>query len=114
MAVQRLERGDLWKSKAIALKIQLRDRFRVAVDNRRRRRSNLPAMFSGDDGYLSIIVDRWLRRFRDFRKESLPSSSTFYRKRGFALLLLLRFDKVLFLFFETAVQLLNKNTRGRS
>jgi monolysocardiolipin acyltransferase len=81
MAVQRLERGDLWKSKAIALKIQLRDRFRVAVDNSRRRRSNLPAMFSGDDGYLSIIVDRWLRRFRDFRKESLPSSSTFYRKR---------------------------------
>ena len=82
MAVQRLERGDLWKSKAKALQIRLRDRFRVAVDRRRRLREVLFAGDGdGDDGCFSSTVDRWLRRFRDFRRESLPSS-TFYRKRG--------------------------------
>ncbi|KAL0006022.1 hypothetical protein SO802_013583 [Lithocarpus litseifolius] len=82
MAVQRLERGDLWKSKAMALQIRLRDRFRVAVDRRRRLREVLFAGDGdGDDGCFSSTVDRWLRRFRDFRRESLPSSSTFYRKR---------------------------------
>lgn len=83
MAVQRLERGDLWKSKAMALQIRLRDRFRVAVDRRRRLREVLFAGDGvGDDGCFSTTFDRWLRRFRDFRRESLPSSSTFYRKRG--------------------------------
>jgi len=75
MAVHRIERGDLWKSKAEALSLRLRDRFRVAVDRRRRKQ---PMLFSGD-GYLST-VDRLLRRFRDFRRDSLPSSSVFYRK----------------------------------
>ena len=84
MAVQRLERGDLWKSKAMALQIRLRDRFRVAVDRRRRLREVIFAGDGdGDDGCFSTTFDRWLRRFRDFRRESLPSSSsTFYRKRG--------------------------------
>lgn len=75
MAVHRIERGDLWKSKAEALSLRLKDRFRVAVDRRRRKQ---PMLFS-DDGYFST-VDRLLRRFRDFRRDSLPSSSAFYRK----------------------------------
>lgn len=76
MAVQRIERGDLWKSKARVLQLRLRDRFRVAVDRHRRR----PPMFS--DGYFSSTLQRWLTRLRDFRRDSLQSSSAFYRKRG--------------------------------
>ncbi|GAY57441.1 hypothetical protein CUMW_179480 [Citrus unshiu] len=76
MSVQRIERGDLWKNKARALQLQLRDRFRVAVDKHRRR----PAIFS-QNGSFSSTVERWLRLFRDFRRDSLPSTSTFYRKR---------------------------------
>lgn len=76
MSVQRIERGDLWKNKARALQLQLRDRFRVAVDKHRRR----PAIFS-QNGSFSSTVERWLSLFRDFRRDSLPSTSTFYRKR---------------------------------
>ncbi|KAK8480429.1 hypothetical protein V6N13_131006 [Hibiscus sabdariffa] len=73
MAVQRLDRGDLWKNKARVLQLQLRQRFRVAVDSHRH------SVFA--DRYFSSTVQRWLRRFRDFRRDSLPSSSAFYRKR---------------------------------
>ncbi|RVW83135.1 Tafazzin [Vitis vinifera] len=66
---------DLWKSRARSLQLRLRDRFRIAVDRHRR----LP-MFS-TDGYFSSTLQRWLRRVRDFRRDSLPSSSAFYRKR---------------------------------
>ncbi|KAF5454084.1 hypothetical protein F2P56_023776 [Juglans regia] len=71
-----IERADLWKSNAKALSLRLRDRFRVAVDRHRRKQP----MFSGD-GYFSSTFDRLLHRFRDFRRDSLPSSPTFYRKR---------------------------------
>lgn len=75
MAVH-IERGDVWKINAKALSLRLRNRFRVAVDRRRRKQ---PMLF-GDDSYFSSTLDRWLRRFRDFRRDSLPSSSAFYRK----------------------------------
>jgi hypothetical protein len=94
MAVHRIERGDLWKSKAEALSLRLRDRFRVAVDRRRRKQ---PMLFSGD-GYLST-VDRLLRRFRDFRRDSLPSSSVFYRKGGLVSICIFVFRKC-FLFLN--------------
>ncbi|EOY11503.1 hypothetical protein QUC31_009457 [Theobroma cacao] len=76
MAVQWIDRGDLWKNKARVLQLQLRQRFRVAVDRHRRHRHSMFA-----DRYVSSTVQRWLRRFRDFRRDSLPSSSAFYRKR---------------------------------
>lgn len=66
-------RGDLWKDSARFLQHRLRDRFRVAVDRHRRR-----TKFS--DGYLSSTMQRWVQRFHNFRRDSLPSSSTFYRK----------------------------------
>ncbi|KAF9681560.1 hypothetical protein SADUNF_Sadunf05G0014300 [Salix dunnii] len=80
MAVQRIELGggDLWKSKAKALQLRLRDRFRVVVDRHRRR----PHIFSAaSDDYFSSTVQRWLNHFRDFRRDSLHSPSAFYRKR---------------------------------
>ncbi|CAK7340643.1 unnamed protein product [Dovyalis caffra] len=80
MAVQRIEigRGDLWKCKAKALQLRLLDRFRVAVDRHRRR----PQIFSAaSDGYFTSTVQRWLNRFRDFRRDSLQSPTAFYRKR---------------------------------
>ncbi|XVF41872.1 hypothetical protein PTKIN_Ptkin01aG0315500 [Pterospermum kingtungense] len=76
MGVQWIDRGDLWKKKALALQLQLRQRFRVAVDRHRRHRQSMFA-----DRYFPSTVQRWLRRFRDFRRDSLPSSSAFYRKR---------------------------------
>ncbi|XP_058223770.1 uncharacterized protein LOC131333325 [Rhododendron vialii] len=70
-----IERGDLWKDKVRSLQLLLRDRFRVAVDRHRRRPS-----FS--DGYFSSTLQRWLRRFRSFRTDSLPSTtSSFCRRR---------------------------------
>ncbi|KAE8733388.1 Subunits of heterodimeric actin filament capping protein Capz superfamily isoform 1 [Hibiscus syriacus] len=52
--------------------------FRSKLSSRSNGRS---AVFT--DRYFSSTVQRWLRRFRDFRRDSLPSSSAFYRKRGF-------------------------------
>ncbi|KAL8130481.1 hypothetical protein V2J09_019636 [Rumex salicifolius] len=75
MASHRIDHGDLWKNKARILQLQLRERFRVAVDRRLGR-----PMFS-DDGYFSSTVTRWLHRFRNFRRDSLASSSAFYRRR---------------------------------
>ncbi|XP_062084824.1 uncharacterized protein LOC133790978 [Humulus lupulus] len=75
MAAARIERGDLWKNKARSLQLQLRNRFRVAVDRRLRRH---PIFV---DGYFSSTLQRYLQRFQDFRRDSLPSSSAFYRKR---------------------------------
>lgn len=67
--------ADLWKDRARSLQLRLRDRLRVAVDHHCRR----PKIY---DGYLSSTVERWLQRFSDFRRDALPSSSTFYRKKG--------------------------------
>lgn len=97
MAVQRIDRGDLWKNKVRALQLQLRDRFRVAVDRHRRRRHR-PQIFAAD-GSLSTAIQRWLGLFRDFRRDALPSaSSAFYRKRGqpVGLTHVLRFECILF------------------
>ncbi|KAM3290671.1 tafazzin [Capsicum chacoense] len=66
--------ADLWKDRARSLQLRLRDRLRVAVDHHCRR----PKI---SHGYLSSTVDRWLQRFSDFRRDTLPSSSTFYRKK---------------------------------
>ncbi|KAK4282781.1 hypothetical protein QN277_014115 [Acacia crassicarpa] len=71
----RFDRGDLWKNKARSLQLKLRNRLRVTVDLHWQRQ---PTLFP--EGYFSSTVERWLRRFRDFRQESLPSSS-FYRKK---------------------------------
>ncbi|KAB2621494.1 tafazzin [Pyrus ussuriensis x Pyrus communis] len=76
MAAARVERGDLWKSKALSVQLRLRQRFRVEVDRRLRHHP----IFS-NDGYFSSTLQRWLERFRDFRRDSLPSSTAFYRKR---------------------------------
>ncbi|TXG65099.1 hypothetical protein EZV62_006374 [Acer yangbiense] len=75
--VQRLDKkGDLWKNRARELQLRLRDRFHVAVERHRCR----PEIFS-QDGFFSSSVQRWLRLFHDFRRDSLPSSSVLYRKR---------------------------------
>ncbi|RZB49380.1 Tafazzin isoform B [Glycine soja] len=75
-----LDRGDVWKSKARSLQLQFRDRFRVAVDHHWRRRHHHTFIPSAD-GYFSSTIQRCLSRFRDFRRDSLPSSTSFYRKR---------------------------------
>lgn len=82
IAAEVSEMEDLWKSRARSLQFRLRDRFRVAIDRHCRR-----PMFS-TDGYFSSTLQRWLRRFRDFRRDSLSSSSAFYRKRGLSLVLI--------------------------
>ncbi|OIW13575.1 hypothetical protein TanjilG_29316 [Lupinus angustifolius] len=81
--MHRLDRGDVWKSKARSLQLQFKYRFRVAVDRhwRRRRHHHLFVPADRGDGYFSETFHRWLIRFRDFRRDSLPSTSSFYRKR---------------------------------
>ncbi|KAF8394578.1 hypothetical protein HHK36_020791 [Tetracentron sinense] len=74
MAEAWIDRGDLWKNKVRALQLRLRDHFRVAVDRHRRR-----PRFS--DGYYSSTLQRCVLRLRNLRRDSLPSSSSFYRKR---------------------------------
>ncbi|KAG8363852.1 hypothetical protein BUALT_Bualt19G0065500 [Buddleja alternifolia] len=79
MVVQRwIEcRGDLLAEGAKSLQLRLRDRFRVAaVDFHRRRNLRIT-----NGGYFSSTVQRWRDSFSDFRRDSLPCSSTFYRKR---------------------------------
>ncbi|GER34573.1 phospholipid/glycerol acyltransferase family protein [Striga asiatica] len=70
-------RGDLLAEGAKSVRLRLRDRFRVAAVDYRRSRC---MSFSGS-GYFSSTVQRWLDRFSEFRHGSLPSASTFYRKR---------------------------------
>ncbi|XP_042051970.1 tafazzin-like [Salvia splendens] len=70
-------RADLLAEGAKSLQLRLRDRFRVAAVDYHRRRN----LRSANAGYLSSSVQRWLDRFSEFRRETLPSSSTFYRKR---------------------------------
>ncbi|KAM7278511.1 hypothetical protein ACFE04_005645 [Oxalis oulophora] len=72
MAAQWIDRGEVWKHNARALQLQLKDRFRVVVDRHRRK---------SQDSYFSSTVQRYLSRFRDFRRDSLHSSTAFYRKR---------------------------------
>nr|DAD33311.1 TPA_asm: hypothetical protein HUJ06_012162 [Nelumbo nucifera] len=69
-----IDQSDLWKEKARALQIRIRDRFRIAVD-KHRRKSRL------SDGYFSSSVQRWVLRLRNLRTDSMPASSPFYRKR---------------------------------
>jgi len=91
--MHRLDRGDVWKNKARSLQLQLRDRFRVAVDRHWRRRHN--RTISPDaDGYFSSTLQRWLSRIRDFRRDSLPSSTSFYRKRGIQFNLIIYFLEI--------------------
>ncbi|XP_051145671.1 uncharacterized protein LOC127261381 isoform X1 [Andrographis paniculata] len=70
-------RGDLMAEGAKSLQRRLRDRFRVTAVNYHRRRN---IRISGGR-YFSSTVQRWLDRLSDFRRDSLPSSSTFYHKR---------------------------------
>lgn len=70
-----LDRGDLLKANARFLQLQLRQRFRVAVDRHFYRRRD--SLSSSVDGRVSSAVKRWLHRFRDFRRTSLaPSTSS--------------------------------------
>ncbi|KAL0348020.1 UNVERIFIED_CONTAM: hypothetical protein Sangu_1029800, partial [Sesamum angustifolium] len=71
-------RGDLLAEGAKSLQLRLRDRFRVVTVTYHRRRN---LRIAGGGGYFSSSVQRWLDRFSEFRRDSLPSSSTFYRKR---------------------------------
>ncbi|GAB2246441.1 hypothetical protein Droror1_Dr00001934 [Drosera rotundifolia] len=64
---------DWWMSKARWLQLRLRERFRVAVEVNRSRRVG--------EGYFRTTFDRWIRRFRSFRSDSLASSSALYRRR---------------------------------
>lgn len=64
---------DLWMSKARWLQLRLRERFRVAVEVNRSRPVG--------EGYFRTTFDRWIRRFRSFRSDSLASSSALYRRR---------------------------------
>ncbi|MCL7050411.1 hypothetical protein MKW94_002980, partial [Papaver nudicaule] len=76
-----VNRGDLWKDKARALQLRIRDRFRVTVDKHRR---NIPRFSSSSDGTTinySSNVHRWMLSFRTLRRDELPPSSVFYRKR---------------------------------
>uniref|UniRef100_A0A1J3JB78 Tafazzin family protein n=1 Tax=Noccaea caerulescens TaxID=107243 RepID=A0A1J3JB78_NOCCA len=75
MGIQLVDKADLWKS-ALLLKLQLRDRFRIVVNDHRGR----AAVFS-TDGHFSSTIHRLLTRLRNFRRESLPSTPTFYRRR---------------------------------
>lgn len=76
--------GDVFKDGARMLKIKLRNRLRVAVDRHRR----LAGLYSFDDGgHFSSTMQRWIQRLSDFRRDSLPSSNAFYRKRGCCFLL---------------------------
>ncbi|KAI3707749.1 hypothetical protein L2E82_36543 [Cichorium intybus] len=67
------QKEDRWKDRALCLQHRLRDRFRVVVDQHRRRQRS--------SGYVSSVMERWLQRFRHFRSQTLANSSTFYRKR---------------------------------
>lgn len=67
--------GEAWKAKAAALRLRLRDRFRVAVD-RHWPRAGV------SDAYDSPTVQRWVSRFRRFRDGSSGRSAVFYQKRG--------------------------------
>ncbi|KAJ4898483.1 Phospholipid/glycerol acyltransferase family protein [Raphanus sativus] len=75
MGIQLFDKADLWKS-LLLLKVQLRDRFRIAVDDHRGRAAVLYT-----DGYFSSSFHRLAARFRNFRRESLPSAPAFYRRR---------------------------------
>lgn len=65
--------ADVFKDGARMLQLRLRDRFRVAVDSQ-------SARLTVSSGYFSDTVQRWLNRWKEFRRKSLPSSQTFYRK----------------------------------
>ncbi|CDP17184.1 unnamed protein product [Coffea canephora] len=70
--------GDVLKDGARMLQIKLKNRFRVAVDHHRR----MAGFYSTDgDGYFSSTMQRLIQRFSEFRRDSLPSSTMFYRKR---------------------------------
>lgn len=69
-----IDRGDLLKANAHFLQLQLRQRFRVAVDRHFYRRRD--SLSSAVDGRVSSVVKRWFHRIRDFRRQSLTSSTS--------------------------------------
>ena len=69
-----IDRGDLLKSNVRFLQLQLRQRFRVAVD--RHFYSRRDSLSSSIDVRVSSLVMRCLHRFRDFRRRSLSSSTS--------------------------------------
>ncbi|CAO2832819.1 unnamed protein product [Amaranthus hypochondriacus] len=69
-----IDRGDLLKSNVRFLQLQLRQRFRVAVD--RHFYSRRDSFSSAIDVRVSSLVMRCLHRFRDFRRRSLSSSTS--------------------------------------
>ncbi|KAK1293530.1 N-acylphosphatidylethanolamine synthase [Acorus calamus] len=72
-----IDRGELWRGKARALRIRIRDRFRVAVDRRRQ----WPAF---SESYNSSTLQRLVLRVRAILgrdSSSSPARSKFYRKR---------------------------------
>ncbi|KAJ8447825.1 hypothetical protein Cgig2_015188 [Carnegiea gigantea] len=72
-----IERGDLLKANARFLQLQLRRRFRVAVDRHLYRRRD-----ASEGGHFFDVIKRWIHRFRDFRHHTIASSSPkFSRKR---------------------------------
>ncbi|KFK37936.1 hypothetical protein AALP_AA3G049400 [Arabis alpina] len=75
MGIQLIDKADLWKS-VLVLKLRLRERLRIAVDDHRGR----TVVFS-TEGYFSSTIHRLLSRFQNFRRDSLPSPPAFYRRR---------------------------------
>ncbi|KAL5713034.1 hypothetical protein ACHQM5_015150 [Ranunculus cassubicifolius] len=73
---------DIWKKKVRVLQLQIRERFRVTVDNHNHRiRQRISDRIS--DGYFYSKMQNWANRFRKLRRESLPPKYkyAFYRKR---------------------------------
>ncbi|RWW14718.1 hypothetical protein GW17_00021489 [Ensete ventricosum] len=75
--------GSPWQDQARALQLRIRDRFRVAVD--RRRRWHLESDYS-------MTLQRWFRRvlsvWEDQSPGALASPVRFYRKKGWSFALL--------------------------
>lgn len=71
-------RTDLWKTRFKTLQLQVRDRFRVSIDNNTLRQRISDTI---SDGYFSSKMQLCLNRFRQLKRDSLPPGYAFYRKR---------------------------------
>ncbi|EPS64945.1 hypothetical protein M569_09833 [Genlisea aurea] len=69
-------RVGLLEEGAKSLKLQLRERFRVAVVGYQSRRISKPIACSG-----CFSIARWILQFSYLRRQSLASTTAFYRKR---------------------------------
>lgn len=63
--------GSLWKDRARALRLRIRDRFRVAVDRHRRWKV---------ESHYSVAINRWVLRLWRDSSSAKRSSIRFYRK----------------------------------